>query len=209
MEQYEAANCYDQWVRKQVHDLRKQIDYLRQHTDDGTILDYAKEVDERLIGLSLTGNADIDAFLRYKAKLARKSGIHLHVTGHLPTELPGDPMPVITLLANAVDNAIEGSMEVTDSIEKTVDVQFGFQDRRLYLSVRNPTKLKRAPEPPYRTTKTDKYQHGFGLYSIQETVDSYDGVLELSVANGVFHLFAILQMSESVLHRKEGVDCVS
>ena len=42
------------------------------------------------------------------------------------------------------------------------------------------------------TTKTDKTNHGYGLKSVKETVEKYDGTIEINPEDNIFTVTVVL-----------------
>lgn len=57
----------------------------------------------------------------------------------------------------------------------------------MFLTISNPvTENIKIHNNTIQTTKQDKSNHGFGLYSLQKIVDKYDGTLTFSCVDNVF-----------------------
>ena len=57
----------------------------------------------------------------------------------------------------------------------------------MFLTISNPvTENIKIHNNTIQTTKQDKSNHGFGLYSLQKIVDKYDGTLTFSCVDQIF-----------------------
>lgn len=97
------------------------------------------------------------------------------------------------ILSNGLDNAIEAAQQVTEQapfISVTVDAKDGF------VKVRISNNAVAAPviaDGKIVTTKLDKLLHGFGLESIRQLAQKYDGHSSLEYQDYVVTLKVILK----------------
>lgn len=95
---------------------------------------------------------------------------------------------MITLLGNALDNAIEACRKneknnrwIRVSIRKIRDMTF--------IKVINACQVEpNMEERHFVTSKSDKAHHGFGTLSMQLIVDKYEGTMSANYENGIFSL---------------------
>jgi sensor histidine kinase YesM len=88
------------------------------------------------------------------------------------------------LIANLLDNAIEASYNVD---EPQISVTIKNNKNYLCITIKNriDTSVLDKNEQ-LKTTKSDKSRHGFGLYSIAQIVEKYDGMKSFYEKNGCF-----------------------
>ena len=63
---------------------------------------------------------------------------------------------------------------------------------RLFLQVENSYKNVKVVEGILQTTKRDKESHGIGIESVRNTVDKYNGMVELNFMDNIFSVSAVL-----------------
>jgi sensor histidine kinase regulating citrate/malate metabolism len=119
-----------------------------------------------------TGFPAIDAVLSVKKAKANESGIDLMISVMLEGDLYIDQFDLAVILANALDNAIEGIQRSVD-IEKTIKLSMSRVTDYISIIVEN-----FASGPIYggfKTSKPDVKNHGFGMTQMMEMTKKYNG----------------------------------
>ena len=117
-------------------------------------------------------------------------GIRSNVQVEFPKNTNILARDICTILSNLLDNAIEATqfVEEPDVIELTI--------RRvnymLLIKVSNSCIQDREFIEYPETTKENKKMHGWGIPSVKETVEKYNGTLKLAKDNGRFIVSAML-----------------
>ncbi|MFV0424946.1 MAG: ATP-binding protein, partial [Bacilli bacterium] len=91
------------------------------------------------------------------------------------------------VLGNILDNAIESNILV-DKNERYIDLKILFTENRLTIACVNATNNKITVNPAglVDTTKKDKENHGFGLVSIKNVCEKYNGIVSIDSKNKKF-----------------------
>lgn len=153
----------------------------------------AKEYLEKISGIAptgellfKTGNYVADALLTEKQEAAAAEGIVVSFGGYIPDSI--DSYDLCIILSNALDNAVEACMKLSDK-ERKITVYGNFQQGIFVLIVKNPVEnMPDAKDIIPATTKEDKLYHGFGLSNIRSVVSKYDGSMHTQSENGEFIL---------------------
>lgn len=143
-----------------------------------------------------TGNGAIDAVVNAKIALARSKGIELKTMLAVPERLPFAEDDLYTLIANLLDNAIEGTQDSGAEgdgrlIEFVVRPEGGYY----ILSTKNPCRPGRPREGSFarlRTTKRDTDVHGYGTRIIDKIARRYNGSTHFSARDGAFEATVML-----------------
>lgn len=136
-----------------------------------------------------TGNKLADALLSDKSG-ALNDNCRIEYSGIIPSSIENVDLCVI--LSNALDNAVEACREFTSPC--AISIFAREQQGYFVMSINNPTMC------PYNfyaippTTKSEKKQHGMGLYNIESTVKKYNGQMKVKCENGFFELLITLKM---------------
>ena len=202
---YEAMEQQQFEIRRLRHDLSNHLQALlslpEQERDD-----YIKGMlDNPALGQILTwcGDSTINAVLTTKHGLMRQKGVRFLPKVDIKEELPFEKADICAIFANALDNAVEGCMELEEPLREIhLDARAG--KGILAVNIRNTCKSTDVDGSKERsgergglpkTTKRDVKNHGFGLRSIQETVKKYGGSMEIEQKEGHFNLFLYLPIS--------------
>lgn len=130
-----------------------------------------------------TGNKLADALLADKSA-ALDDNCRIEYSGIIPPTIENVDLCVI--LSNALDNAVEACREFRSPC--AISISAGVQQGYFLMSIKNPTTC------PYNfyeippTTKSEKEQHGMGLYNIESTAKKNKGQIKVKCENGVFEL---------------------
>lgn len=145
-----------------------------------------------------TGNIIIDALLDDKSAKARASNTRILFSGYVPT-MGITNADLCTIIANALDNAIEACSKDEKSAEKLIRADSDFRCGYFFFRIVNPIfeKIDIKNGNRIETSKKDKALHGFGLANIMKTADKYGGKADISTDNGEFALNIELMLDQS------------
>lgn len=133
----------------------------------------------------LTDNIELDALVQYYNNLAKASGIQFRSRLQLPAELPFPIVDLCGLLGNLLENAVEACQRQTVG-EKTIFIAGRLHDGQLEFVLDNSFDGKlRTIGGKYLSSKRSGF--GLGVSSVLETVERYDGVINLYTDDKDFH----------------------
>lgn len=119
-----------------------------------------------------TGNDYLDVILRDKSRLAREKRIDFHAAIQFAEGGFVEPLDISTIWGNALDNAIEASEKLPESMRLITAKASRIHDL-LVIIVENNRKLEALTSE--KTSKKDTFLHGFGIANIQRTAEKYGG----------------------------------
>lgn len=180
------------------HDIEKHLLALKLDLKNAMPAEAEQKIDTLIGNLRLaenvadSGNADVDAILNYKAMQASAFGIRMACDLRLPYTLNINTTDLTIVLGNAIDNAIEACKTV-ESSEREINISINYDKHNLSITITNPFtgEIKTDAAGELVTTKT-KGRHGIGLKSIQEVVEKYDGLMDITAENNRFTLKILL-----------------
>ena len=142
-----------------------------------------------------THNNVIDSILNQKYVIANKRDISLNVLIHDLQELPFETRDLVTILSNALDNAIEACEK--QSGHKSIDLKIARTEANIIISVTNPVHHKVAIREGNQipTSKEDGENHGVGLRNVRMIVEKYHGDLFLDCSDTEFKFVSIFPIS--------------
>ena len=183
-------------IRKKRHDLKKHMAIIETLAEDGNYDEIKKYTSELSSGLpaapvAISGNNIADIILSSRMDTARERGIRFNYEGSLAglSEMPAPDL--CSILANALDNALEACENIEDPY---IDVKAVCTRNFTSISVKNPVLVKRHIHGnSISTTKKDKANHGYGLKIIQELAGKYHGKCLISCSKLEFSLRIQLQ----------------
>lgn len=202
--QNEYSQQYAQNIKKQYNEIRRiRHDMKQTHSVVMSLLLDAK-TDEAIEYLAKTakqisnfdavidiGNDFVNAILNTKMVEAkhREIGILCSVDKEVADV---DEVDLCNILGNMIDNAIEACEKQTDG-ERFIEIKIQAFAHQVLIGVANTVDKDIMREnSKLRTTKEDGENHGFGIQSIREIANKYDGTVQFSQENGWFHCDAVL-----------------
>lgn len=192
-EQYRNFQESIEMVHIKYHDLKHQIEGLRAEKDMKKRTEWLDALEQELETaefVNKTGNYVLDTILEAKIFLAKKDKIRMTcvIDGTLLNFM--HVRDICTIFGNALDNAIECVAGIEDMEKRMIHMSVTAQKKFVLIQIENyceqDPKFEEGKFP--QTTKTDKGNHGFGLKSIQYTVEKYGGSMQVGMENHWFGL---------------------
>lgn len=189
--QYELSKDNIDTINRKCHNLKHQIEALRFVKDDEQRKASISEIEHAVsiydIG-ARTGNEVLDTVLTEKALQCEKNGIAWTCLADGSVLQFLAPVDLYTMMGNALDNAIEASCKISGE-QKTIRVIIRKECGAAFIQISNyydqiGTMRDGLPE----TLKEDTSEHGYGLPSIREIVERYDGILDIDAEGRIFNL---------------------
>ena len=190
-EQYELSKENIALINQKCHDLKHQIRAIRSMNRE-EIDAYLNEMEDSVEiyeSIVRTGNEVLDTILTEKSLYCKERGITVSCVADGSQMGFINTIDLYAILGNALDNAIEAVEKFKHEEKRQIDVMIYRQQQFLVINIVNPTKeIPVFEEELPKTTKSDRFHHGFGLKSIQYMVKKYDGNLNVSVEDDCFSL---------------------
>ncbi len=134
-----------------------------------------------------TGNNDLDCLINYKLSLAEAMGTEITVHTELPQELFVSDFDMTVLMGNLLDNALE-ALRVCP--KKQLDLSLLYQKEMLNIGIRN-TYMKEMGKKK-RFAAEDEMLHGFGLKSVHQAVQNYNGHMQIDESDTYYTVQVLL-----------------
>lgn len=194
-QKYDALNRFYSENAKSCHDLRHHLAVLQHLLEDGR-QEEAKQYIEILEGplqktmlVMWTGIELIDIILSDRKRCAEEKGLAFIIDARLLSgQLKMEKTDICALLSNGLENAIEAARtEVTVLLREASGM--------LLLEIQND--FKQAPRQKggrFLSTKQKPGQHGWGMVSMEDVVQKYEGTMEYSVTDMLFKVSITLPM---------------
>lgn len=197
-EQYLQSKRSMEVVDRKYHDLKHQIGVIRAEGDpqkkasflddlEASIRDYGAQAD--------TGNGVLDVILTTKAMECAERGVDLtYVADGALLEFMS-AMDVSAVFGNALDNAIDGAMQVADPDRRLIKMALFARDSFVVITFENSfTGELRIENGDIVTRRADRDRHGYGLKSIRYTAEKYGGSMTVNTEDDWFVLRILLPM---------------
>ena len=197
-EYYKELSRRQQVTNKTMHDLKNQLfalhDIYKNNPEEG--MEKIEDICADILSaytLKFTGIESIDALITSKLLLMKENNIKFLNNIYISKDYNVDIMDMCILLGNLLDNAIEANNEISEE-NRFVNLIILQQMDYVSINISNPTDKKlNINKSGMTSTKKHKEIHGFGLKSVNEIVDKYDGNCILKQEDGNFEVLIMLK----------------
>lgn len=179
------------------HDLKKHLESLKLFANEEERQTYFNEVSKTIQSYDSqleTGSKVLDILLSQKNLICMKNGIDLTCVADGKKMDFIHAVDLYTILGNAIDNAIESVLMVSDPEKKIISVSVWTKGKLLLMQVENYFENEDLifENGLPLTTKKESEGHGFGLKSIRNSVEKYDGCMDVGIQNNTFRLMIVV-----------------
>ncbi len=204
-EQYRLAIDNSEGLRKEMHDMKHYVHALKNEDDPKKRAAVLEDMEQAIAvqeAFMNTGNKVLDVILTTKSLHCQKSGIILHamVDGEALSNV--HVKDICSLFGNVLDNAIEAVQMVEQPENRLINLSVRNKNRFIVVECENYSnnqnvRLEEHSWRPFqsvllKTTKKDTVHHGFGLKSIGQVAEKYNGAMNVSYEKGWFKVKVIL-----------------
>lgn len=199
----EEQNKIAEEFYKSRHDMINELLVLKGCIENGEY-DYIKnkvdgivQLEEIHDNISNSGNSLVDTMVNFKYAKAKNKGINFVTHINIPDKLTIDQSDLGIILGNSIDNAIDAAEECTES-KRNIEISMGIKKGSLVIRVKNCFchQLKRNKTGRLLSTKKISDGHGYGLLSIEKTVEKYQGYILTEVKEDLFILTVIMNLGD-------------
>jgi sensor histidine kinase regulating citrate/malate metabolism len=175
---YQKLYTNQQDIRKIRHDISDKLVAISGLLSKGMILEATERINgieeevKQATDIINTGLPPIDAVINAKTAKSFKFNIRISHKIIIDNRLLVDQFDIATLIANALDNAIEGILR-SENIERTI--QFNLISTSDYITILVENQSTGLIYDDFRTSKPGKINHGFGIEQMKAIVKKYDG----------------------------------
>ena len=203
-EQIEAQKNAVNAARRDRHDLRHHYDTLLgmlAESKTQEAVSYLNAQTRRTESAALAGVCEhlaANAILSRWVTRARENGIKTEMDASIPANLPMDAVALIGILANSIENAVEGCLRCPEGTERFITVKIAYSvyngAGKLHIVVENACADSIVFESGF--PKSEKPGGGTGTKSIAYAVERYNGMVEFTAQDGVFRTRVLLHLPQ-------------
>ena len=196
--QYQLSKETIELINHKCHDLKHQVQAIRAVKDEKERETYLEKIEKSVqiySAIVRTGNEILDTILTEKSLICENSGIHINCVADGSLLAFMNPVDLYTLFGNALDNAIEAVRKLESKEKRVIDIMLYERQSFLMLQIVNPMcgEVKFEDGLPL-TTKAKNGYHGYGMKSMLQTIQKYEGHLTTEVKNGCFYFNVMLPL---------------
>jgi len=199
-QQYKLSRESIDLINYKYHDLKHQIQFLRNETDAEKRNEYLNQMEEEIRQYELqnkTGNHVLDTVLTSKSLYCDKHGISLTTVADGTLLNFMETMDICSVFGNALDNAIESVLKLKDKEKRLIHVSVSRQKNFLMIRFENYFEgMLEKDVDNIKTTKADERYHGYGIKSIRYTINKYDGAVDIQAKDNWFELKILIPLPQ-------------
>lgn len=186
--------------RSVTHEYMHQLDTivcLLDQNEDSDIKQYIASIQStqrtKLFHIN-THNPIMDAVLNQKYQWASEHNIKMQFQINDLSQINIGLDELVVLFSNLFDNAIEACLKLSDN--RTIDCTI-IHDESLFISIRNTSPFVPIVDGRIESTKTPKFEHGFGLPNICRILTQFNAEFAYHYEDGWFHFVAEIPTLQS------------
>lgn len=186
-------------TRALKHDMKNHMLCLKALLDNyknDEAVRYLADITDQIEALNMkinTGDTIIDAVLQQKYKEAQKNKTILEIEGRFVGKLPLEPIDKCTIIANALDNALEACLKIQDLTKRKIQLIVGYNKNYIFITIKNRVEEKiEINNNTIITSKSNKKSHGFGLQNIKNSLTSYNSYINIYYEENMFVLEIVI-----------------
>ncbi len=197
-EQYQLSRDSIELLNRKYHDLKHQINIIRMERDPEKKEAYLEEMESGIRmyeAQNKTGNSVLDTILTSKSLYCVQHDINFTCVADGTLLSFMNVMDICTIFGNMLDNAVECVEQIKDSELRLIRAAVFAQNNFLMIRVENyyEAELTMYDGLPV-TTKLDNRFHGFGIKSIRQAVEKYEGTLTIHTENHWFTMRILIPL---------------
>ncbi|MDE5770923.1 MAG: ATP-binding protein, partial [Ruminococcus sp.] len=172
---YEEKIQEEERIRSIYHDMKNHLLVLENQSGTDSAKEIAKKLRMEISDYEdymHTGSDILDVIIKEKSRMAREKDIDFSATVDFSEVQFIEPLDISTIFGNSIDNALEATEKLPKE-DRAVIIKAGIVHSFVMIVIENT--CPDTPKEKFRTTKEDKFLHGFGVGNIKKAVEKYDG----------------------------------
>ncbi len=193
----EIYESNEKTISKYKHDVRHYNRVLAgfiQNKEYESAENYLKELDamlEDVTAVSFCDNVIVNELLSIYASRCRKLGFKIRVKAIVPERFPIEETDLTSLVANALENAVEAQENVEMS-KRALQVELVYDGKKLKLLTKNPCAVETNFKDDGLPVSTRAVQSGIGTAQIRAIAEKYGGVASFTQSGEQFIVKAVM-----------------
>lgn len=187
-------------IKSMVHDMKNHLLVLKNKALSPSENEYyLSELEEKIQQLNdciHTGSPYLDILIKEKKKICLDNHIELDLQINLCENTVLNPVEICILFGNLFDNAIEASLQIRDLQKRRIEVIAHNKNRNFVIKLENHIDKPLVwSNSRLVTTKSDKYNHGYGMNNIAKLINEKKGQYSIHAEHNKFQIYIIFPIS--------------
>ena len=175
--QYEAVLDHHSEVSKMRHDQKNFCIGILSELKAGNIEKVVNRIEAENAFLSKMTNKPndiISTLVAIKNETAATHNVHIEFEYRSQEQIVIPAIDLAVILGNALDNAIEATANISDHTARTIQLVATIKNKSIVVTIKNPVEKKLDVENLH-STKEETSLHGYGIISMKQIAERYDG----------------------------------
>lgn len=175
-------------VKKLYHDMKNHIICIENLYGKNEYVENINSQLKECNSIFNTNNMILDIILNDKQRICKSKGIDLLADINFKECDFIDAADVCSIFSNMIDNAIEACEKIEDNnTRKNINIKGTIVKSLYIIKCENPkTNVIKLKNGHILTNKKDKFLHGIGISSMKNSIEKYNGNLEINDLNTRF-----------------------
>ncbi|MGL5558577.1 MAG: GHKL domain-containing protein [Paraclostridium dentum] len=175
-------------VKKLYHDMKNHMICIENIYGKNEYVESINNQLKECNSIFNTNNMILDIILNDKKRICESKGIDLIANINFKECNFIDSADVCSIFSNMIDNAIEACENIEDnSISKKINIKGTIVKSLYIIKCENPkNNIIKLKSGKILTNKKDKFLHGIGISSMKNSIEKYNGNLEVNDLNTRF-----------------------
>lgn len=198
-EQYEFTKENIELINIKCHDLKHQIQALRENASEPYIKPYIKKIEDAVMfydAAAKTGNNVLDVILTEKSLLFEQNNVTFTCVVRGEDLSFMDDMDIYSLFGNALSNAFEKVCLIEDEDRRCISLNVHREGDSLSVHIENFYDGEILFEGGLPATDKNKDYHGYGIKSMDFIARKYNGYMHITTDDGIFCLDFVFPLAQ-------------
>lgn len=193
--QYEAMIEHHSEVAKMRHDQKNFCIGILSELKAGNIEAVVNRIEAENEFLNKATNKPNDlirTLVSIKNEAATAQNVHIEFEYRSQEQILIPAIDLAVILGNALDNAIEATANLSDHTLRRIYLVATIKNKSIVITIKNPVE-KMIDVENLRSTKEEAAIHGYGIISMRQIAEKYDGEVTFLCSDTVFTTSVVLR----------------
>lgn len=189
------------------HDIRHHISaigsMIQQHKYKNA-LEYIEQFNQNQLSKTLSNlcnNFVADSIIKYYISIAITKNIELKTNLNIPDDIGINSLDLCVVLGNCLENAIEACDKLSSGAKKHIELTSKIIGTHVIFVSTNSFDGKILEIDHVIVSSKQEPAHGIGLSSIRETVNKYNGNVDIKYTEDTFEIRIIMCLCSSIINK--------
>jgi hypothetical protein len=201
-QQYTISQESIKIINQKYHDMKHQINLIKNEMDLEKRDEYIQKLEEGIKVYETqfkTGYDVLDTILQSKGFQCTEHHIRLNVVAEGELLKFMNIMDLVSVFGNMLDNAIESCKQIDEIDKRLIHIVVFRQKNMVIIRCENYFEnVLKYDNGMLATTKKDTINHGYGIRSITDIINQYEGTVRITTDHNWFKIICLMPIAQEV-----------